>query len=211
MPTLGRRRRARRVDLVAGVLAERCCGRSRDPQRSHAPRRGEFGVTLDLPPGDEFGELGSFFNTVSQQLSADRSALAGQKANLQVAVRAPRGRVALFNPSGELLFSNPAMQATLKGDGIGSRSRAAARQPPGAHDHRGDAGVAPVARPVQASLEPRLECCCMTQMITGTDGELVGVLLVARNLAYMSRVQSMLAYSRKLVALGRLTAASPTR
>jgi signal transduction histidine kinase len=43
-------------------------------------------------------------------------------------------------------------------------------------------------------------------MITGTSGELVGVLLVARNVAYMSRVQSMLAYSRKLVALGRLTA-----
>src|SRR5207244_1440539 len=48
--------------------------------------KGEFGVTLDLPPGDEFGELGSFFNTVSQQLSADRSQLAGQKANLQTAV-----------------------------------------------------------------------------------------------------------------------------
>jgi signal transduction histidine kinase len=31
--------------------------------------RGEFGVTLDLPPGDEFGELGTYFNTVSRQLS----------------------------------------------------------------------------------------------------------------------------------------------
>jgi two-component system, OmpR family, sensor histidine kinase VicK len=48
--------------------------------------KGEFGVTLDLPPGDEFGELGTFFNTVSQQLSADRSLLAGQKAHLQSAV-----------------------------------------------------------------------------------------------------------------------------
>ena len=38
------------------------------------------------------------------------------------------------------------------------------------------------------------------------DGELVGVLLVARNLAHLSRMQSTLAYSRKLVALGRLTA-----
>jgi signal transduction histidine kinase len=31
--------------------------------------RGEFGVRLDLPPGDEFGELGSFFNEVSRQLA----------------------------------------------------------------------------------------------------------------------------------------------
>ena len=42
--------------------------------------RGEFGVTLDLPPGDEFSELGTFFNTVSRQLSEDRSQLADQKA-----------------------------------------------------------------------------------------------------------------------------------
>ena len=48
--------------------------------------KGEFGVTLDLPPGDEFGELGAFFNTVSQQLSADRTQLGGQDANLQSAV-----------------------------------------------------------------------------------------------------------------------------
>ena len=34
--------------------------------------QGEHGVTVDLPEGDEFGELGVFFNSVSQQLSADR-------------------------------------------------------------------------------------------------------------------------------------------
>jgi len=38
------------------------------------------------------------------------------------------------------------------------------------------------------------------------DGEPVGVLLVARDVAYLSRVHSVIAYSRKLVALGRLTA-----
>ncbi|HEX2461376.1 MAG TPA: HAMP domain-containing protein, partial [Vicinamibacterales bacterium] len=48
--------------------------------------KGEFGVKLDLPQDDEFGELGTFFNAVSQQLSADRSQLAGQKASLESAV-----------------------------------------------------------------------------------------------------------------------------
>jgi len=81
--------------------------------------KGEFGVTLDLPSGDEFGELGDFFNTVSQQLSADRTLLAGQKANLQSAVEHLEDAVALFNPSGELLFSNPAMQHTFPADAIG--------------------------------------------------------------------------------------------
>src|SRR5688572_10268234 len=46
----------------------------------------------------------------------------------------------------------------------------------------------------------------MTHAIEGTDHGLVGVLLVSRNLAYLSRMQSTIAYSRKLVALGRLTA-----
>ena len=46
----------------------------------------------------------------------------------------------------------------------------------------------------------------MTHAVAGTDGELVGVLLVARNLAHLSRMQSTIKYSRKLVALGRLTA-----
>ncbi len=48
--------------------------------------KGEFGATVDLPPGDEFGDLGAFFNTVSQQLSADRSQLGTQDSNLQSAV-----------------------------------------------------------------------------------------------------------------------------
>jgi signal transduction histidine kinase len=38
--------------------------------------KGEFGVTLDLNTGDEFADLGTFFNTVSKQLSADRLAAA---------------------------------------------------------------------------------------------------------------------------------------
>src|SRR6266550_1544860 len=80
--------------------------------------KGEFGVTLDMPQDDEFGELGTFFNTISQQLSADRSLLAGQKANLQSAVEHLEDAVALFNPAGELLFSNPAMQPTLPADAI---------------------------------------------------------------------------------------------
>jgi len=194
--------------IVAGVLAERLL-RPIHVIRSGLTRlgKGEFGVTLDLPPGDEFGELGSFFNTVSQQLSADRSALAGQKANLQVAVEHLEDAVALINPMGEVLFNNPAMQATLGADGIGKPiatllpgghpARTIVEETLASHQSRG---------PVQASIREDVELLLMTQMITGTNGELVGVLLVARNVAYMSRVQSMLAYSRKLVNLGRLTA-----
>jgi len=177
--------------------------------------KGEFGVTLDLPPGDEFGELGSFFNTVSQQLSADRSLLAGQKANLQSAVEHLEDAVALFDPSGQLLFSNPAMQPLMPAEAIG---RALHGLLPDGHAYRTlveETLAMRVSRgPVQVrnphSEERRSEgdddLLVMTHAVNGTNGELVGVLLVARNLAHLSRMQSTIAYSRKLVALGRLTA-----
>src|SRR3989442_1652887 len=75
--------------------------------------RGEFGVRLDLNQRDEFGELGTFFNTVSAQISADRSHMAGQVANLESAVQHLEDAVAIVNPRGELLFANPAMQALV--------------------------------------------------------------------------------------------------
>ncbi len=227
--------------IVAGVLAERLL-RPIHVIRSGLTRlgRGEFGVTLDLPPGDEFGELGSFFNTVSQQLSADRSALAGQKANLQVAVEHLEDAVALINPAGELLFSNPAMQHTLPADAIGRvldgllpighpyrtlveetlatrKSRGPIQiqghstEPVPAPARSGDTGPilrAPGTPPIVTKPEakPGDDELVVTHAIAGTHGELVGVLLVSRNLAHLSRMQSTLAYSRKLVALGRLTA-----
>src|SRR5688572_16123109 len=167
--------------------------------------KGEFGVTLDLPPGDEFGELGTFFNTMSQQLSADRTALVGQKANLQSAVEHLEDAVALFNPSGELLFSNPAMQTALPADGIGRPLRSLLAD---AHPYRAIVEETLATRRSRGPLQVQMgdDVLLMTHAIEGTDQELVGVLLVSRNLASLSRVQSTIAYSRKLVALGRLTA-----
>ena len=75
--------------------------------------RGEFGVKLDLKQDDEFGELGTFFNAVSAQLSADRSQMAGQVANLESAVELLEDAVAIVNPKGALLFANPAFRSLL--------------------------------------------------------------------------------------------------
>jgi signal transduction histidine kinase len=218
--------------FVAGVFAQLLL-RPIHVLRSGLTRlgKGEFGVTLDLPPGDEFGELGDFFNTVSQQLSADRTLLAGQKANLQSAVEHLEDAVALFNPSGELLFSNPAMQHTLPGDAIGralqgllpnghpyrtlveeTLATRLSRGPVQSQRHNTEAIQAPSRGSLsnqpsgEVSAKAPDEELIMTHAIMSTSGGLVGVLLVARNLAHLSRMQSTLAYSRKLVALGRLTA-----
>ncbi len=113
----------------------------------------------------------------------------------------------MFNPSGALLYGNPAMEALLPANAVGQTISSAV---PTGHSFRTlvEETIATRASrgPVQASLDGETELLLMTQAVTGTDGALVGVLLVARNVTTMSRVQSMIAYSRKLVALGRLTA-----
>ncbi len=185
--------------------------------------RGEFGVRLDLPQQDEFGELGSFFNTVSAQLSADRTELAGQKANLQSAVEHMQDEVAIFNPAGELLFANPAMLRTLPADPFG---RPVDDLLPQDHPYRELVRDATTERassgPVSAAI-PGLpsaassdgpgagppesgERLLMAHAIKDRDQQLVGVMLVARDIQALGTVQSMLNYSRKLVALGRLSA-----
>ncbi|MBE3135624.1 MAG: HAMP domain-containing protein, partial [Acidobacteria bacterium] len=181
--------------------------------------RGEFGVTLDLPQRDEFGELGTFFNALSAQLSADRSQLAGQKVKLESVVEHLEDAVAIVNPDGELLFANPAMKATLPADPQG---RAIDDLLPPDHPYRtlieetrasGQSRgpiAATIAPPAPAGNPPGEveggERLLITHAIRDLDQRLVGVMLVGRNLHYLSRVQSTVNYSRKLVALGRLSA-----
>src|SRR6185503_6216107 len=46
----------------------------------------------------------------------------------------------------------------------------------------------------------------LTHPISDPKGDLVGIMLIARNMEYLSQVQSTVRYSRKLAALGRLSA-----
>ena len=190
--------------FVAGLLAQVML-RPIHVIRSGLTRlgRGEFGVTLDLPPGDEFSELGTFFNTVSRQLSADRSQLADQKASLESMVEHLEDAVALFNPAGELLFTNPAMQTTFPSSSVGTP---VSGQLAADHPYRTLIEETLATRRSRGPVQMGDDQLAMAHAIAGPNNELVGILLVVRNLAYVSRMQSTIAYSRKLVALGRLTA-----
>ena len=169
--------------------------------------KGEFGVQLDLDQGDEFGELGTFFNTVSEQLSADRSQMAGQVANLESAVEQLEDAVAIVNARGELLFVNPAMRALLPDAAPGASLEAML---PSDHALRRLAEQTLVSRqsrgPLSAAFGDSGERMVMTHAINDPKGDLVGIMLIARNVEYLSEVQSTVRYSRKLAALGRLSA-----
>ena len=177
-------------------------------------QRGETGVTLDLPK-DEFGDLGTFFNAVSAKLSADRSELAGQKASLESVVERLEDAVAIFNDRGEMLFANPAMHALLaRTDDAGPPAAAGALQPWRELVKRtiatcqsyGPQSVMLPESKVRGEAGGQAEWLLMTHAIQDVDRRLIGVMLVARNLEYLTQVQSTLQYSRKLTALGRLSA-----
>ena len=169
--------------------------------------RGEFGVRLDLDQHDEFGELGSSFNTVSAQLSADRS----QMANLESAVEHLEDAVAIVSPSGELQFANPAMRVLLPGAATGANLETLLPQ---GHPIKGlvletqatSQGRGPASVSFDGGRGEGGERLVLTHPVLDASGALVGVLFIARNLEYLGQVQSTLRYSRKLAALGRLSA-----
>ena len=161
--------------------------------------RGELDVTLDLP-GDEFRDLGSSFEAVSAQLSAVRSKpLPPASTDLESVMENLEDAVALFSPSGEVIFTNTSMKGLL----------AEHRENPAMKDlidqtiaGRKDVGPVPMTSADPDSPERLL----MTHAIEDGSGRFVGAMLVARNLGYLTHVHSTLKYSRKLAALGRLMA-----
>jgi signal transduction histidine kinase len=202
------------VSVVVAMLLAQLLLRPIHVIRSGLTRlgQGEFGVRLDLNQHDEFGELGNFFNAVSAQLSADRSQMAGQVAHLESAVEHLEDAVAIVNARDELLFVNPAMRALLPDAAVGTSLKSML---PADHPGRRLIEQTLVSRqsrgPVSthwgqtAEGEP-VEHLVMTHAINDTHGDLVGIMLIARNLEYLSQVQSTIRYSRKLAALGRLSA-----
>ena len=175
--------------------------------------RGELDVRLDLP-GGEFKDLGSSFEAVSAQLAALGKASSaepadphtvrpGASADFESVMENLEDAVALFSPSGDLIFSNAAMRAL------------AIATLPASHPARqllertlaGRKSQGPIALGLSAPGSPEgPERLLMSHAIEDTSGRFLGAMLVARNLGYLTQVHSTLNYSRKLAALGRLMA-----
>jgi signal transduction histidine kinase len=170
--------------------------------------RGEFGVNVDLPRDDEFGELGQFFNTVSARLSADRPHSTSQN-ELEPAMDQMEDAVAIVDRKGVLLFANKAMLETLPDNALNRRIDDAL---PEEHPYRKIVEDATTARQPRGPLavilsqpEPR-ERMIVATPIEMADKRILAVILISRNLEYLSQVQSTVNYSRKLAALSRLSA-----
>jgi signal transduction histidine kinase len=167
--------------------------------------RGEVDVNVDLPQDSELTELGDSFKAVSARLAADRTQLAGQRATLESVVEHLEDAVALFALDGTLLFANPVMRTSL-GEAKGTLSGLLAAD----HPYRAlveESIATREPRGPQAVQAPEAgERLVLTHVVEDADHRPLGIMLVARNLTYLSQVESTLSYSRKLAALGRLSA-----
>jgi signal transduction histidine kinase len=176
--------------------------------------RGELGVTLDLPPEEDFRDLGQSFKAISAQL-AERSQ-AGPLTRLESVVERLEDAVAILDSDGALLFANSTLRSTLPA----SPSRQCFVDGSLPADHPYCRLVADVLKthrsqgPISVPVVPETtgedadtgERLITAHAIEDLEHRFVGVMLVARNLAYLSHVQSTVEYSRKLAALGRLLA-----
>jgi signal transduction histidine kinase len=167
--------------------------------------RGELNVNVDLPEDGDLGDIGDSFKAVSARLEADRTQLAGQQATIESVVKHLEDAVALVSPDGTILFANPAMRSVL-----GEAAQTITAVEPATHPYRVIIEQTLADRqsrgPLQVSVPGLGDRLAMTHTVEGAEHEPLGVLLVARNLAYLSQVESTLSYSRKLAALGKLSA-----
>jgi signal transduction histidine kinase len=174
-------------------------------------REGEEDVTLDLPDED-FKDLGTSFNALSQSVTTIRSQLVEQARRAESVVERLEDAVAIVGPTGDVAFVNAAMKALL----------------PALEPGVAMAAVVPEAHPcrvlVEQALSVRASRGPLIADLPGEAGEagsqqqlmahpiadqargFVGVMLVARNVGALSQLQSMLRYSRKLSSLNRLLA-----
>ncbi len=191
--------------------------------------RGELDVRLDLP-GQEFRDLGSSFDAISAQLAAvghasraephQDSGVRQGATDLESVMENLEDAVALFSPSGEVIFSNSAMRALaieeLPRDHearklvdrtlVGRKSHGPVAVSFPRVEPREARGAEPEARAASEPDPQDSERLLLCHAIEDHHGRFVGAMLVARNIAYMSQVQSTLNYSRKLAAFGRLMA-----
>ena len=163
--------------------------------------KGERGITLDLPPGDEFAGIGESFKTLSDALAASRER-ASDPAPPESVVDRLEDAVAIVAPSGEIMFANGAMRRIL------------ARLP--LDDDpvwRTAIDEALASRGASSTLTLRIdedggtrEYATTAHALGQADGSPMGAMLVARDVASRTQVASTLKYSRRIASLSRLLA-----
>jgi len=174
--------------------------------------RGEYGATVDLTRDDELGQLAARVNQLGERVQADHSQWRSEKAGMEGILNSLEDAVIFLNGKREVVFCNQAAEAAL-----GWRLDAMVGQPldallPGEHPlvpvvgelFDGGAERRNVAMKVPRPGGETRELAVSSYRIP--DGEQAGGgVLALKDLDSVRAVQSLVTYSQKLAALGRLT------
>jgi len=173
--------------------------------------RGEYGSTVELTRDDELGELAARVNRLGERVHAEQSHWQSDRARMEGILDSLEDALIVLNAEREVVFTNQAAEALLA-------------QSPDA-DPGALAGVLPVDHPLapvvtelfDAGIERR-NSAVKVRCPDGQSRELAvssyripdgeragGGVLALRNLEPVRAVQSLVTYSQKLAALGRLT------
>ncbi len=173
--------------------------------------RGEYGATVELTRDDELGELAARVNQLGERVHAEQSHWQSDRARMEGILDSLEDALVVLNAKREVVFCNQAAEGLL-GQSLDGGDRA-----PGdvlAADH-------PLAPVVTELFDAGIERRNAAVKVRGPDGhprELAvssyripdgdragGGVLALRNLDPVRAVQSLVTYSQKLAALGRLT------
>lgn len=174
-------------------------------------RRGELDAVVSPAGGDEFQKLSSQVHRLGRELQADRLAAVGEKAQLQQVVDRLEDGVVFLNHARTVLFFNQAAERT-----VGRPLEQAVGSPLSAllgdeHPLRalveqvfdGGTGVRDAA--VALHEDGHVTEALISVFPVHEGSRVAGAVIVLKDLAPAKTVQSLVSYSAKLAALGRLT------
>ena len=173
--------------------------------------RGEYGATVDLTRDDELGEIAARVNKLGERVHAEQSHWQSDRARMEGILDSLEDAVIVLNAKREVVFSNHAGEELLgqsltpAGDGlVGHLSSDHPLAPVVAELFDADVERRNAAVKVRDHDGQMHELAVSSYRIP--DGERAGgAVLALRNLEPVRAVQSLVTYSQKLAALGRLT------
>ncbi|MEE8282182.1 MAG: ATP-binding protein [candidate division NC10 bacterium] len=173
--------------------------------------RGDFEIDAHRGRGDEIGELTSQLQLLGQQLQADRLKMLGEKAQLQQVVDHLEDAIILFTRDRRILFFNKAAEAVVRRplehvvgwpwEDMLEPSHPLQPLLEQAFEQQVGFRNAAVALPRDGGHK---EFLVSVFFVTDVQ-QAMGAMVVIKDLESIKTLQSLISYSAKLTALGRLT------
>lgn len=173
--------------------------------------RGEYGATVELTRDDELGEIAARVNRLGERVHAEQSHWQSDRARMEGILDSLEDALVVLNAKREVVFTNQAAEALLAQSPDGEAGALAGVLP-------ADHPLAPVVTELFDAGIERRNSAVKVRCPDGQSRELAvssyripdgeragGGVLALRNLEPVRAVQSLVTYSQKLAALGRLT------